>query len=114
MKSYDFDAALKLCFGKPEMLEEMMNAFRRDSAELLNQMHEAFNQRDLAEAGRVAHQLKGSAAYLGAQPVVESAAALEQAAGAGDMEAAAKSIIEVEAQVDQLRKALVDYSQNLN
>jgi HPt (histidine-containing phosphotransfer) domain-containing protein len=103
---FDADVALKSCFGQREMLQEMMDFFHSNAGELLNQMHAALDKGDLSEAGRAAHKLKGTVYYLGAQPAADAALGLEQAAKSGDLAAAEKAIIELEHQVELLKKTL--------
>ena len=104
---FDADAALKRCFGKREMLQEMVKVFPTESTELLRQMRAGLANGDIAETGRAAHRLRGTVVFLGAQPASDAALKAEQAAKAGDVVAVANAIIELEKQVELLKKTLI-------
>ena len=106
VKVFDRDEALKRCFGNRETLKEMMDFFPKESMELLGKMHSALDQGDLAETGRAAHRLKGSVVYLGAQPATEAAIKIEQASKSGNLMEACQAILELEHEVELLKKAL--------
>ncbi len=103
---FDAEEALERCFGKREMLQEMMKFFSADSVDLLSQMREMIAKGDLAGAGRAAHRLRGSTVYLGAQPATDAAAKMEKAAQSANLAEASKAMIELEHQVELLKKAL--------
>jgi HPt (histidine-containing phosphotransfer) domain-containing protein len=62
-----------------------------------------------AEAGRAAHKLKGTVAYLGAQPAEDAAMRVEQAAKSGDLAAAGEAILALEHQIELLKKTLTSH-----
>lgn len=103
---FDADQALNRCFGKHETLLELMEFFPKESSELLRQMHVALGKVDFAEVRRTTHRLKGSLFYLGAQPAVDAAAKVEQAAKSGDLTAASGAVTELKKQVELLKNTL--------
>jgi CheY-like chemotaxis protein/HPt (histidine-containing phosphotransfer) domain-containing protein len=102
---FDRDLALKRCYGNPEMLEGMLESFRTDSIEQLGLIHAAVGKGELAEVGRAAHRLRGTVSYLGAQPAADAAQQAEQAAKSGNLSATEKAIIELERQIELLKKS---------
>jgi CheY-like chemotaxis protein len=106
---FDARAALERCYGRREMLEEMIKIFPEESTELLSQMHMALANGSISEIGRAAHRLKGTVVFLGAQPASNAALAVEQSAKSGDLAAAAKAIADLEHQIELLRKVLDSY-----
>lgn len=107
---FDAEAALKRCFGRQEMLEEMVNLFPTESAELLNQMRGGLAHGDIAETGRAAHRLRGTLVFLGAQPAANAAEKTEQAARSGDPVTAAEAVEELEHEVELLRETLISHA----
>lgn len=103
---FDSDKALERCYGQRKMLEQMISFFPEESASLLGQIRTALQGGDLAEVGRAAHRLRGSLAYLGAEPASNCAIRLEQAVKSNDLSEASKAISELEHQVELLRNAL--------
>jgi CheY-like chemotaxis protein/HPt (histidine-containing phosphotransfer) domain-containing protein len=71
-----------------ETATAVVDAFLTDAPRLVVEAGEALAASDLALAGRRAHALKGDAANLGLLVLSRRAAVLEQAAKAGDREAA--------------------------
>ena len=56
---------------------EIINAYRRSSTDLINQLDDLIESRSLRDAGAVAHALKGSSANVGAIDVSTIAADIE-------------------------------------
>lgn len=107
---FDAHAALERCYGKREMLEEMIKIFPEESTELLSQMRAELSRGSISEIGRAAHRLKGTVVFLGAQPASKAALEVEQASKSGDLAAAAKAIVDLERQIELLRKVLASHA----
>jgi CheY-like chemotaxis protein len=75
---FDADAAITQCFNSRDMVREMIQCFYDEVASLFPQMRAALAQGDLAEVGRLGHRMKGTVAYLGAQPAKEAALRVER------------------------------------
>jgi len=90
----------------------MAEFFPKESSELLSQMHSALGKADVAEVRRVTHRLKGSLFYLGAQPAIEAAARLEEAAESGFLETTEKAVFELEQRVEVLKDTLDSRAKN--
>ncbi|MFP4588030.1 MAG: Hpt domain-containing protein [Desulfohalobiaceae bacterium] len=70
--------------GKKSLLEKMLQEFSRSVQEKLPEMRSALDSRDWSALEHMAHTLKGNAALIGANRVVNLAMALEQASVQGD------------------------------
>ncbi len=110
--AFDPEVALRRCLGKPAVLAEVIQCFLTDAVSMLPQMRAALQQGDLKEAGRLAHQLKGTVDYLGAEPTREAALRVEQfnkmsGVSASDAEAAVDSL---ERECRTLTAALQEYA----
>jgi CheY-like chemotaxis protein/HAMP domain-containing protein len=62
----------------PEILQDLVNTYLESSGELITQMQQAAEQKDLATMGRAAHTLKSSSANLGAQDLAQHCKFLEE------------------------------------
>ena len=67
--------------------DRLAEAFRAETPRLLSELAEAIAQADFARAARIAHNIKGSAFYIGCEPMADDAGALEDACDAADAEA---------------------------
>jgi two-component system, sensor histidine kinase and response regulator len=107
---FDVALAMERCFRKPDTLREMIQCFLSESAQLIPQMHAALAQRDLVEVGQLAHRLKGTVVYLGAEPTREAAIRLEHfRLHGGDETEARTALMALEQACDELKAALVGY-----
>lgn len=104
--AFDAAVALERCMNSPEMLQEMISFMQSEADSLLSAMHESLDKKDVVEAGRAAHKLKGTVVYLGAQPAKDAAQAVESAARAGDLALAAEAVAELERQISLLKAEL--------
>jgi PAS domain S-box-containing protein len=103
-------------FDKPALLSRTMNDAELMAAllasylgELSSQLGDLFGALDAGEAGKVgsfAHRLKGASASVSALRLVETAAAIEKAAKAGDLEEARRLRPELETREKEFRLAL--------
>ena len=77
---FDSQIALKQCYGRRELLAQMIKFFFDDVDELLPQIRSALQRGDLVEVGRLGHRLKGTIAHLAAEPARAAALRVEQLA----------------------------------
>lgn len=96
----------KLCHGDPVRIEEMLQLFISSTEPLLESLSRAIQAGDAVQAARQAHQIKGAAAYLGAEEMTRHAAATEQRAKAGDCPGCTDAMEELEAAFIALRLEL--------
>lgn len=82
---------------------EMLELFVTTTAKLLLKLDAALDERDAAQAARLAHELKGSAAYIRAQEMLEMARQLEVEIKAGDWEAIGHATQEINSAFSALK-----------
>lgn len=103
---FDLQEALNRCFDH-EMFEQMREYFFTQSAEILEQIRDAFARFAGEEIARAAHALKGTVVYLGSRSCLEAVENLEHVSRSGDLTSADKSIECLAAQIELLRNALI-------
>ncbi|WP_250657063.1 7TM diverse intracellular signaling domain-containing protein [Alkalimarinus coralli] len=79
----DLTKALEQMGGNREMLNRMLVKFKDEQRESVQQIIDAYDDKDFALAHRLAHSLKGMAASLAAEPLRVEAANLEDAIECG-------------------------------
>jgi signal transduction histidine kinase/DNA-binding NarL/FixJ family response regulator len=99
---FDPELALARCFESAKMVRAMAETFIAEWEDLLAQMQTALGARDMAELGQLGHRLKGTVAYLGAQPASDAAFRLEQFS----LAAAEEAVCELERECAALDAAL--------
>ena len=109
---FNFDEALARCLNQRQMLLEMIDFFCNDSAEIMSAIQSALAQGDAAAMGRAAHRLKGTVAYLGAQPTMEAARSLERMGLNLDLAGAGEAAERLAREVESLRDASAPYQTN--
>ncbi|MEJ2081945.1 MAG: ATP-binding protein [Acidobacteriota bacterium] len=77
---FDPEEALARCYGRQEMLRDMIQFFFVERESLFPQMWAALEKGELGEVGRLGHRLKGTLVYLGARPAVQAALRVERLA----------------------------------
>ena len=75
----DLKEALKFTAGDPELLRATIGMFLEEGPRQLQEVQERVEANDGPGTARAAHQLKGSIVIFGAQQVVDTIIALEQA-----------------------------------
>ncbi len=78
LPSFDIDATLQRLLGRKDLLLRVMQAFAQSSVESESLMRHHFAQQDFQAAQALAHQIKGSAANMGAMHLSMVPAELEQ------------------------------------
>jgi PAS domain S-box-containing protein len=66
------------------LADRLADAFRGETPRLLVELQDAITRRDFAVAARIAHNIKGSAFYIGREAMADEAGGLEDACDAGD------------------------------
>ena len=89
----------QMTFGDRSLEREVLQLFDRQAAILIERMRGT----NAAAIGALAHTLKGSAGSIGAAGVVYAAAAIEQAAGAGERDIAIDRLADA---IDEVRAAI--------
>jgi signal transduction histidine kinase/CheY-like chemotaxis protein/HPt (histidine-containing phosphotransfer) domain-containing protein len=106
---FDSEAALAMIDGDLELFGELVTLFMSESAELLDQIRDAFTRRDAKALERAAHSLKGSVGAFHAEAARLAAQRLEDLGKAGDFEQAGSVCEELETEVARLSDALAEY-----
>ncbi|MFC5301337.1 ATP-binding protein [Azospira restricta] len=91
----DVAVLLQRMKGRAASCRRLLRLFREQYAEAAANLDGLLAADDLVALGRFAHTLKGAAASLGADPLREAAAALDEACRAGDRARAAASVAAV-------------------
>jgi HPt (histidine-containing phosphotransfer) domain-containing protein len=99
MKIFDYDQALGIADGDPELLGELVSLFRETSPALLAEIKTAIGEQNHEQLRRAAHTLKGSAANVGAATLSEAARTMETAVAAGDFTGATNLYEQVAAEI---------------
>ena len=84
----DQRAALELCGGYPDVLEEVMQAFHQESVTLRQEIEQYYEAGDWKNLHIKAHSLKNAAASVGALTLSEQARNMEYALRDGKVEEA--------------------------
>ena len=100
--------------GRPNLLNQLLTLFTRDSKEITNQMQDAVveQQRDVLQ--RAAHTLKSSSANLGAETFAAKCRAVEHAAQEAQWEKLAQLIDEIVADIPQVIAAVTEAIETLD
>jgi two-component system, sensor histidine kinase and response regulator len=88
----DRAVALDRVGGDEELLAEVAQLFLEDYPNSMREIDEAVSKGDAKLLERAAHTLKGAASNFGANPVVDSAFALEMAGRAGSLASSAATV----------------------
>lgn len=78
MAAFEIEATLQRLLGRKDLLCRVMQAFAQSSAEAERRLRQHFAQQDFQSAQALAHQIKGSAANMGAMQLSAVAAEIEQ------------------------------------
>ena len=112
-RSYDpvFDAGTVLdsLEGDSELLREIAGIFLAQFPRHMEKIREAVSNRDPKLLERAAHALKGTAANLLAQGVVEAASKLEEIGRAGSVAGCSQALDSLEAELGKLQLALGEF-----
>jgi len=109
MPAFDFDEAVRRCFGKHDFFQDMVDGFLGESDAMLHSMREAFRQGTVCTVRDLAHRLKNTVIYLGAQPAASAIVEVESAAKSGKLEALSIALDRLDFQLETLKPALIAY-----
>jgi len=100
---FDRDGLLERAMDDADIAREIVTVFLEDIPNQIRALGAAVDAGDAATAERQAHAIKGAAASVGGEALREVASAMEKAGKAGDLDAMAARMAELEAQLDRLR-----------
>lgn len=75
--------------GEADVLSEILHLFLDEVPKRIRALQEAVNAGDTAQAGRVAHSLKGSSGNIGAEAMLDLCRRIDDLVRAGDLAAVA-------------------------
>jgi len=101
--SFDLEKIRRICRGETAQVQEMLALFIGSSQPLLEQLARAGAARQAEQAARLAHQIKGAAAYVGAEAMTEAARCAEGAAKAQEWTRLQTCLAGLEAAFQQVR-----------
>jgi two-component system, sensor histidine kinase and response regulator len=102
---FDLDVALARANGKPSLLHKLIRRFGEQYAGFGARVEALLGQGDLASTRREVHSLKGIAGTLGAERLMQAAAALEDALAAGQADDLARLQAELHRELEPAVRA---------
>jgi PAS domain S-box-containing protein len=106
---FDLDEAVRKCFGKYAMFQDMVGCFFDEVDQLVGQMHSTLAQGNGDEAYHAAHRLKNTVVYLGAARAAEATEQVERHCRSGDLAAAVQAVEELQQRLASLAPQLTEY-----
>ena len=103
---FDLKEAVNKCFGKYEFFLEMVDCFFCETDEMFKSLQEARRQGKADEVRTIAHRMKNTVVYLGAEPSTQAIRQVENAAKAADFEDIDGSLALLSVQLGRLKHAL--------
>ncbi|MCH7944892.1 MAG: PAS domain S-box protein, partial [Armatimonadetes bacterium] len=98
---FEMDTVLKRWGGDREFVQKLIDKFVANAPSELEQLTKLVADGDVGETTRLAHGLKGAAAYCGAELFRKSAARLEEIGRAGNLNGADECIDELELELER-------------
>ena len=109
LDSFDLDEAIRKCYGKYELMRDMVACLFDESDSLIQQMRTAIAEGEAAELASAAHRLKGTVVYLAASPAADATRRVEQIGKSGDLTTASAALDDLERQLHRLKSALEEH-----
>ncbi len=106
---FNLDEAVSKCYGKYELFQDMVECLFCESAPLLEQMRVAIGDGTGTELANIAHRLKGTVAYVGAEPALGAVQCLEDLGRSGELSAAPAALEILALELERLKDALGDH-----
>ncbi|QDU75908.1 Signal transduction histidine-protein kinase BarA [Bremerella volcania] len=105
----DYAGAMKRLGNDAELFQEFIVYYDEDARQLVQQIEEAIQTKATGDLHRAAHNLKGLAANLGAQRVVNASYSLERIGKNGELAKAAEALRLLQSEMERLDAALQNY-----
>ena len=108
----DIPEALSRAMGDIDFLKMMLDELQGVMPEFVARLQKAIQQDDMVTLGSAAHQLKGSAANLGAKAIAAAALELERIGKSGASKGGMQAIERLEVAVEEFKHHLtqIDWS----
>jgi signal transduction histidine kinase/ActR/RegA family two-component response regulator/HPt (histidine-containing phosphotransfer) domain-containing protein len=104
---FDWNEGVRRCFGKHDLFQDMVDCFLCEADDLLHSMREAFQQGAVGAICDLAHRLKNTVIYLGAQPTVSAIAEVESAAKSQKLDVLSVALDRLDFHIRTLKSALI-------
>ena len=98
---FDMDTVLKRWGGDREFVQKLIEKFVANVPSELDQLAQLVTDENIPETTRVAHGLKGAAAYCGAEGFWKFAARLEEMGRAGELNGADECLDDLRLELDR-------------
>ncbi len=98
---FEIDTVLKRWGGDRDFVQKLIDKFLASAPSEMDQLIALVNNGDIDETTRLAHGLKGAAAYCGAERFRQSAARLEEMGRAGSLSSADECLAELSCELDR-------------
>ncbi|RCS54108.1 response regulator [Bremerella cremea] len=105
----DYAGAMNRLGHDQELFADFITYYDEDSKVLVAEIADAIEKKHTGDLHRAAHSLKGLAANLGAQRVVNTSYNLELLGKNGSLQNAAKELAKLRSEMQELDKALANY-----
>jgi CheY-like chemotaxis protein/HPt (histidine-containing phosphotransfer) domain-containing protein len=106
---FRLERAVEILDGHYDLFREMTGYFFRDSAHLLADLHAGLRNGDARTIARVAHRIKGTVLYLGADRAAKAAEQVEEIGNSRQLDSAAAAVERLEAEIACLSLALAPH-----
>lgn len=106
MEPLDWNALRENCAGDEDLVNEVLDLFRKESAALLGDVRAAVVASESLAVKRTAHRLKGALVSLGAAPSVAAARELERLGTEGTKAKFDAAYQELESEMGRLMQVL--------
>ena len=103
---FDFAKIKSLCRGQQAQVNEMLQLFVDSTQELLDALASALFDKDAKMAGRQAHQIKGAAAYIGAETITNLAGEIDTMAKQGNLDLADNVFLALQSAFEEVRECV--------
>jgi signal transduction histidine kinase/CheY-like chemotaxis protein len=107
--AFNLEEAVSRCFGKYDFFLDMRGSFLAEVDDVLIAMRNARLQGRIDEVQRIAHRLKNTVLYLGAQPAMSAIVEIEAAAKSGQPAVLEEASNVLEKQLDHLKSSLISF-----
>ena len=106
---FDVKGVLVRLDGQVDFAEEMVDTFVSDAMNKISEIESALDNEDQADVRRLAHSLKGSSAYVGAERLRKVAFGIERAAEHGKLDKARESFENLGREFECLKQEMEDF-----
>jgi PAS domain S-box-containing protein len=107
--TFDRDEAVRLCFGRYSLFQEMVALFLDEVDDLLVRLHAAGEPPDLDTLAQVSHRLKNTVVYLGAPAATAALERLDAARRSDDLPTIPTAVEQLARELERVKGAVAPY-----